>query len=116
MKVEIFASNCQINNSILHLGYLELVMASGKIPDMFEARNMAKLENAVSAKFREKLKHTDVYSVFSVKKSFLLGAEITLQKNVLVKKEDKILLENFVKFGGTADPSQYMEISKIVNL
>jgi hypothetical protein len=97
MNVEAAPFDRRANNSILHMGYIELVLASEKIPNVFEAQNVAKLEKDASAKLQEKLSHTDLYSIFSVRKSLVLGVEITLQKNMPIKKESKALLENFVK-------------------
>ena len=115
MKVEVTNFNQKSNNTILHLGYIELVIASGKIPNMFDARNLEDLENAASSKFMEKLNRTDIYSMFSVRKSLLVGAKITLQK-ISVSNDEKILLENFIKSGGMVESTQYADVSKIINL
>ncbi|MDR3219410.1 MAG: hypothetical protein LBU22_10650 [Dysgonamonadaceae bacterium] len=106
MEVETTDSPLPVNNSIFHLGFLELVLASEIIPDMFSNQNIIKLEKAVSLKFQDKLKHPDVYSESSLKWSLLIGAEICLHKNQTSFK-DKGLLQFFIKNGGNVDSKVY---------
>jgi hypothetical protein len=115
MEVETGNAVVPVKNSILHLGFLELLIASEKIPDMFSEQNAAKLEKAMSFRYQEKLRHPDVYSIFSVKKSLLLGAEVSLQRNTASNK-DRELLRNFVKTGGNVDSQVYTEVSKVINI
>jgi len=114
MEVEL-TDSALTGNSILHLGYIELIIASGKIPDIFNANNIQKIEDAISIRMMEKLNHSDIYSIYSVRKSLLLGAVVTLQKGAPISKDEKELLEDFIKLGGVVESTQYTEVSKIIN-
>lgn len=100
----------------LHLGYIELLLTSGIIQDIFNAKNIEKLEEAASLKLYKKLSRPDVYSIFSVNKSLLLGASIALQKGASITEKGKELLENFINCGGMVESSQYTEVSRLINL
>lgn len=101
--------------SVLHVGYLELILSSGLVPALYEQENLARLEEIRNMQFESKLRRPEVYSMHTVKKSLLLGARIKLQSTAISTAE-KEELTRFVQMGGDAEtPETYTEISRIVN-
>jgi hypothetical protein len=115
MEVATTDSPLPVNNSIFHLGFLELVIASDKIPDMFNDSNIVKLEIAFASGYWKKLTHPDVYGESSLRWSLLIGAEICLHKNQ-VSAKDKELLQNFVNFGGNVDSKVYADVLLLLQI
>lgn len=102
--------------TIYHLDFLELIIATGKIPDIFSPKNLDRLEGIQEEKYDAKLNHPRDVGLFSIRKSLLLGAEIKLTRN-LVNLEDRKVLQEFVKYGGRVpDDSIYTKVSEIINL
>lgn len=101
--------------SILHIGYLELILSSELIPSLYMEPNMSRLEKARYKKFEEKLQYSTVYSLETLKKSLLLGAQIKLKSKV-VNIEEKTILSRFVEMGGEVNTLEdYTKVSQIIN-
>jgi len=101
---------------IYHLDFLELIITTKQIPTLFNQQNIERLEKIMYEKYEAKLSHINNISLFSIKKSLLLGAEIKLSKNYL-STEDQLLLREFIKVGGNfSDEKIYTKISKIIIL
>lgn len=108
------ASFSNKNITILHLGYFELLLGSGFIPSIYSEPYITKLEEIRNRKYEDKLSFTNIYSMETIKKSLLIGAQIKLTDGALTK-EEKQLLSSFVNNGGDVDSAQdYSVISKIL--
>lgn len=100
--------------SVLHIGYIELILASKFIPAVYSESNISRLENVMNNKYKAKLQHTNIFSIQTVKKSLLLGAQIKLSSQK-INSDDRVLLSRFVKSGGTVSkPELYTKISQII--
>ncbi len=102
--------------TIYHLDFLELIITTKKIPNIFSPKNLDRLEGIQKEKYDAKLNHLRDVGLFSIRKSLLLGAEIKLTKN-LVNLEDRKVLQEFISSGGQVhDDSKYTIVSEIINL
>ena len=101
--------------TIIHLGYLELVIASKKIPEIFNAKYIDKLNNAMLEMYDAKLSLINEIDLSSINKSLLLGAQIQLSKNLISLEERKILQEFVDKGGNVSEESMYTTVSQIIN-
>jgi hypothetical protein len=102
--------------TIYHLDYLELIIATNKIPEIFSLKSLDRLEGVLNEKYDTKLNYPGEVGLFSIRKSLLLGAEIELVKNY-VSMEDRKMLQEFVNSGGRVpDDSLYSKVSEIINL
>ncbi len=118
-KITAVYTNFWTNNSYeqvrpLHLGYLELILASDKIPSLYNDVNYKRLEELMQSNLHIKIKNPETFSILSVSKSLLLGAKIKLEKYPL-NSNDSIMLNNFLESGGfVSDPTVYTKISDII--
>lgn len=101
--------------SILHVGYIELILCSGIIPELYSESNISRLETICNMKYKDKLHYSNVYSLETVKKSLLLGAQIKL-KSTIINPEEKFTLCRFVQMGGEMDALEdYTKVSQIIS-
>ncbi|AVM58136.1 hypothetical protein C3V43_10515 [Bacteroides heparinolyticus] len=101
--------------SILHIGYLELILCSEAIPNLYSDSNISRLESVRDKRYEEKLLYPNIYSMHSIKKSLLLGAQIKLKSDV-VDAKTKNFLSNYVKMGGEVESLEdYTKVSLIIN-
>ena len=104
------------NLTIYHLDFLELVIATKKIPEIFNQQYIDRFEKTMNEKYEAKLSHNKEIGMFSIRKSLMLGAEIKLSKNVL-DPEDQKMLNDFIKSGGmVSENTLYTKISEIIFL
>ncbi|OJV32584.1 MAG: hypothetical protein BGO33_09240 [Bacteroidia bacterium 43-41] len=101
--------------SVLHIGYLELILSSRLVPSLYAEPNISRLEKARYKKYEDKLQNSEVYSLQVIKKSLLLGAQIKL-KSKEINNEEKSLLSRFVEMGGEVNTLEdYTKVSQIIN-
>ncbi len=88
------------NASILHISYLELLLADDLFKDLLSTTECFELQKIVQYKYEEKLQNRNSYSLYSIKKSLLLGSLLvnkakynTLSSNKRVKILE--FIENF---------------------
>lgn len=102
--------------TIYHLDFLELVIATKKIPDILSSKNTSRLNEVMNEKYEAKLSHANNVSLFSIRKSLILGAEIKLSQNTL-DLNDREILQDFIRAGGNAaQDKSYADISEIIYL
>lgn len=102
------------DKTIYHLDFLEMVIATKEIPNLFSSLYRDRLEEIMNDKYEAKLSSVNA-NIFSVRKSLILGSEIKLSKHLL-SEEDKYMLEQFARTGGRVPDEQYTKISEIIYL
>lgn len=103
------------NASILHISYLELLLADNCFKDKLSTSECVELQKIVQTKYEEKLKDNNAYSLFSIKKSLLLGTLLVnkIKGNSLsASKKNKIL--EFTETFKNPDITLVQEISKYI--
>lgn len=91
-----------------------MILASDEIFPISKDKNTQRLEKLMKENLNEKIKHSEIFSINTVRKSLLIGAKIKL-KTISLSTRDSVLLNQFVERGGiVSDPFMYTEISNIV--
>lgn len=105
----------ETEHDIVGLGYLELILASGEISSANSSILNKRAKKLMRNKYSMKLNNKNVYSIYSVKKSLILGARLELDER-RVTGLDSLMLYDFVKSGGNIDnPEVYNKISNIIS-
>jgi len=99
--------------TLLHLGYLELVLSSEEISNNISNQDLNELHNMVLDKYQIKIDNPQTYSMFSIKKSLLLGAKVVLLEDNS-NSQDHLLLKEFISNGGNIQSKKYERLSKII--
>ena len=104
------------SHSYFKLPFLELLLADDCFIMQLDGKQFSELEKVVLEKYVIMLANTDVFSLWSFKKIFLLGAVITDQ-NVMTTKSpaQKETVKRFIVNYRHADPALITEISKIIS-
>ncbi|MDR0667997.1 MAG: hypothetical protein LBF90_05200 [Prevotellaceae bacterium] len=93
---------------------LELLLANDSFINQLSTDELVELNKIVLNKYEYKLKHTDVYSIYNIKRTFLLGAVVLDKQNKSTKTQQSVI-KNFIKNYNNADSSLLTEISKILS-
>jgi hypothetical protein len=101
------------NITLLHLGYLELVLSSEEISNSISNQDLNELHDIVLDKYQIKIDNPQTYSMFSIRKSLLLGAKVMLLKDNS-NYQDHLLLKEFISNGGNIQSKNYERLSKII--
>lgn len=103
------------SRNMLHLGYVELLLADNAFFNKISTSELNELKKVVVAKYAEKVKENKSYSLLGIQKSLLLGARI-IEKTDNMKRSaaEKSTIQNFIKFYGTSDNTYVTEMSKIL--
>ena len=97
------------------LSFLELVLSDSIFLSQMDNLELGELKKIAVSKYADKLQNTNVYSLFSIKKSMLLAAEIIEKQNVTEKSVEKqIIIKTFLENYNNIDSNTLNEISKII--
>lgn len=110
------AGEFELGNMVkpLHLGYVELVLASDLIPQLYSDSNYKRLEKLSQNILELKTKSPDDFSIQTISKSLLIGAKLKLQKSQ-ISTSDSEILHNFIEAGGLVNELEiYTKVSNIV--
>lgn len=103
------------NNDIPYkLIFLELLLADGSFINQLNTNELAELNKIILNKYENKLKYTDVYSIYNIKRTFLLGS-VVLDKQGKFTKTQRSVVKNFIENYHHADSNLLTEISKIIS-
>lgn len=103
------------NGSILHTAYLELLLADDSFKDLLSTNECLELQKLVQLKYEEKLKLPNIYDLYSIKQSLLLGSLLVDKakgNSLPVTKKEKIL--EFVENYQNSDALLIHEISTYI--
>ena len=92
------------------VGFIELVIASKKIEDVYSAKNIDRLERVANMKYDEKLRNKNYNNVSALGHSLLIGAQVKMKKI----GADKQLNQFIDKGGDIRSPKELTEISRII--
>lgn len=104
------------NASVLHISYLELLLSNNVFRDKLSTKECISLSKIVQNKYEEKLKENDVYSLYSIKKTLLLGALILEKaKGNTISASLKTKIVEFANNFENPDILLLQDISKYIN-
>ena len=114
-KLVKISTRIQDNASILHIAYLELLLADDNFKDLLSTDDCLELQKVVQSKYEEKLKHRNTYSLFSIKKSLLLGSLLVDKvKNTTLSAAKREKISEFVENFENPDVLLIQEISTYI--
>lgn len=97
----------------LRLGYIELIIASNGIPNLYHESHIKRLEDVARNALILKIQEPNVYSLNTIKYSLLIGARAKLKSDTL-SFSDQALLKKFIDNGGITESLH--TITKISNI
>lgn len=92
------------------VGFIELVIASKKIEDVYSPQNINRLENVTNKKYEDKLRNIKYNKVSALGHSLLISAQVKMTKSGREKE-----LTDFIDRGGyIRSEKELTEISRII--
>ena len=95
----------------LNILFIELVLASGEIPSLYNIINSERLERVSYSKFEQKLDKKDTYGMISLSNSLIIQSQVAL-KTKRLEKNDRRIIQNFYNSCGRF--SDISMVSKIL--
>lgn len=98
------------------LPFLELLLADGAFMNQLDKQKSAELEKIILEKYVSKLKNFHVYSLYNIKKTFLLGAIVINNHSIADKTpRQQYTIKRFIDNYSNADETLLTGISKIIS-
>lgn len=95
----------------LQVGFVELVIASMQLPDLYSNKNIGRLENVCNEKYELKLQKKQYANPVAISKSLIIGAQVKIVKS----NDSDTRLKQFVGRGGSLQSIDELgEISRII--
>lgn len=95
--------------------FLELLLSNTVFFNQLELKEQAALKQIMQSKYEGKVEHLDVYSLYNIKKTMLLGALILdKQAEVLKKNGERDVIKNFIVNFNNASPELLQNVSKLI--
>lgn len=109
-------SSFKVNDVVYKLPFLELVLSNNDFIIQLSDEELLDLQNIVQKKYSSKIKNANIYSLFNVKKTFLLGAmAIEQQKNKTISTGQIEIVKKFIQNYNSPDAYLLLEFSKIIS-
>ena len=98
------------------LVFLELLLSNDHFISQLDAQGLDLLKKAVLKKYEAKLENSEIYSLYNVRKTLLLGAIISERDDRITKSsEQRAVIKRYIEQYRHVEPSVLTEISKIVS-
>ncbi len=96
--------------------YIELILANDRFIGKAKKTKLNDIKSAFLIKYNSKLKNQNIHSLFSIRKTLLLGAITTLKLDSLnsVKSDNKEKIQHFIDQYEVAKADELTIISKII--
>jgi len=118
-NIPVLADNQQVtinDDILLKLPFLELLLSDDAFIHQMDDQMLVELEKIVLAKYDAKLQNMYVYSLYNIKKTFLLGAVVMNQRRKFTdSSQQQQTLKRFIENYRYAEPALLTEISKIIS-
>jgi len=103
-------------HQLTKLPFVELLLADKSFVNQLDEKMAGELLKIVLSKYESKVEHSDVYSLWNIKKTFLLGA-VVLEKHGITAKppDDQETIKRFIANYLNPDPVLITEMSKIIS-
>ena len=96
--------------------YLELILSSDIFMDKASENDLNEIKEAFLNKYTKKLDHQDIHSLYSIRKTLLLGSVVYLKQNQFktTRTTNTSKVNSFVNNFDTVNPNELTQISKII--
>jgi hypothetical protein len=116
----VFAHTAQITpqnyDAVYKLPFPELLLADDAFIHQLSGEELTELQDIVRIKYSNKAANSSVYSLFNIKKTFLLGAvAIDRQKDKTVSVKQQDVAKKFIENYHAADANLLTEFSRIIS-
>jgi hypothetical protein len=109
-------SKIQANDVPYKTMYLELVLADKNFVGKANYSELQELKKILLNKYEGKLSNSDIHSLYSIRKTLLLGAVVYLKQDSFktTKSTNTGVIESFIKHHNSADSNELSIVSKII--
>ncbi len=109
-------SKIKADNLPYKVMYLEMLLANSKFIDKAKKKELETLKKILQEKYEEKLQNLNIYSLYNIRKTLLLGAVVYLKQNSSksTKSTKDNTIESFIKNFNFIDKKELSTISKII--
>jgi hypothetical protein len=83
--------------------------------NQLDSKKIVELGKIVLKKYVDKVENSNVYSIYNITRTFLLGAIIIDKQNITTKSGQQDIVKSFIENYNHADSSLLTEISKILS-
>ena len=90
--------------------FIELILASGELPSLYNKINMERLDRVSYNKFEQKLERNDTYGVISLSNSLIIQSQGALKSNKLTENDRGIIQYFYNSCGRSSDISSVSKI------
>lgn len=90
--------------------FIELILASGELPSLYNKINMERLDRVSYNKFEQKLERNDTYGVISLSNSLIIQSQVALKSNKLTENDRGIIQYFYNSCGRSSDISSVSKI------
>ena len=90
--------------------FIELVLASGEIPSLYNKINSERLDRVSYSKFEQKLDKKDTYGMNSLNNSLIIQSQVALKTKKLEKNDRRIIQNFYNSYGRSSDISTVSKI------
>jgi len=97
------------------LPFLELLLSNDIFVKQLDTQSAIELKKVVLEKYEGKVNNLHVYSLYNIKKTFLLGAVVMNHTKSEKSSQQEKIVKKFIKNYKNADATLLMEISKIIS-
>lgn len=98
------------NNSVLHFEYIELLLSFNTFLNQLDRNGQKKLKDIALQKYGEKINHANIYGIYGVSYSLLLGIKTITKMNPDINNKQ---IKDFLRNYKSASSDQLQEMSKI---
>jgi hypothetical protein len=103
-------------SALLRLPFLELLLANEVFINQLDDRQMIEFKRIIVNKYADKVKNSEIYSLYNISHTFLLGAIVLQKQNPQdLTTTQRNTLTNFINNYNRAEPALYTEISRIIS-
>jgi hypothetical protein len=96
--------------------YVELVLSTDAFISQLSQDELKELQQIVRDRYQKETENMEIYSLFSIKKTFLLGAvAIDRQKVKSISVEQQDIVRKFIERFAAPEPYLWTECSKIIS-
>jgi hypothetical protein len=101
---------------VYKLPFLEMLLSDDAFIYQLSGEELTELQDIIRVKYSNKADNPNVYSLYSIKRTFLLGAVVLdRQKNKTISIKQQEAVKNFIEKYKVADANLLTEFSKVIS-
>ncbi|MDO4511636.1 MAG: hypothetical protein Q4B68_07470 [Bacteroidales bacterium] len=85
-----------------HISFIELLIASNEIADLYKSGNVERMKSISSTKFLQKIRAIKIFGKTSISPTLMVQSQIAIKTHSL-SKDDEAKIANFINHGGNVE-------------